>query len=626
MSHPLPHDTLAPRAPRRGAFAALLAAAGLLAATAASATTYYVSTSGSDSNNGTSVSTPWRTIGKATATMVAGDQVRISPGTYSETLTPQSNGTSSNRITYMGDLANPSGVAVSGLRFSGQDYVSIKGMQFASEILIQAATSGNSSDRDSLLYCKGLSGISLAGATWCVVANCSIGQGGPNDKLNISNYANSVTQYCTLQDNNFNFATVSGGNAMTGYYMQNNRFIRNRYKLTLLPGAADTHLNTLYRTHNNTWIDCHYDITNLAGFEVYMLNQRDSSSFNVWSRDTFTVNPASTMTVKCEFATSGAYPNTVNHNTYLNCFFQVDGILGYQDWTFADRFENNVFVFKQAFQPKGDSIVFIHNTFYNATGGRVWSAAQNDVSRTTISGNLFYGTGSASNGHVAYSDIASNVANDNLFYATGNDPANAVYSISSSRTSAVGSGTLWCTTYGKDCASSWADPQLRTASWNAPDLRPASGSPAYATHWPGGYAGAFPESSLQGDVTPPAAISNLAVSQPQPNSLLLTWTAPGDDGSTGLAAAYDIRWSTSPINASNFSTATPFTAVPDPFLAGQTQTYVALGLQPATPYWFAIRTRDESSNWSDISNVATGTTGAADTTPPAAINDLGATP
>jgi hypothetical protein len=29
--------------------------------------TYYVSTTGSDSNNGTTVSTPWRTIGKAIA-------------------------------------------------------------------------------------------------------------------------------------------------------------------------------------------------------------------------------------------------------------------------------------------------------------------------------------------------------------------------------------------------------------------------------------------------------------------------------------------------------------------------------------------------------------------------------
>src|ERR1051325_7473065 len=50
------------------------------------ATTYYVSTSGSDGNNGTSLSTPWRTINKAAQTMVAGDTVYIRGGTYRESV------------------------------------------------------------------------------------------------------------------------------------------------------------------------------------------------------------------------------------------------------------------------------------------------------------------------------------------------------------------------------------------------------------------------------------------------------------------------------------------------------------------------------------------------------------
>ena len=35
----------------------------------------------------------------------------------------------------------------------------------------------------------------------------------------------------------------------------------------------------------------------------------------------------------------------------------------------------------------------------------------------------------------------------------------------------------------------------------------------------------------------------------------LIWTSPGDDGYTGVAAAYDIRYSTTPIDDSNFGRA-----------------------------------------------------------------------
>ena len=41
--------------------------------------------------------------------------------------------------------------------------------------------------------------------------------------------------------------------------------------------------------------------------------------------------------------------------------------------------------------------------------------------------------------------------------------------------------------------------------------------------------------SAGGDTTAPAAVSNLATSDPTSNSITLSWTAPGDDGSTGTA-------------------------------------------------------------------------------------------
>ena len=82
-----------------------------------------------------------------------------------------------------------------------------------------------------------------------------------------------------------------------------------------------------------------------------------------------------------------------------------------------------------------------------------------------------------------------------------------------------------------------------------------------------------------GRTTPPAAVTNLAVGTRTQTSLL-TWTAVGDDGSTGTATTYDLRYSTSPITAANFGSATPVTGEPAPKTAGQAETLTVTGLDP----------------------------------------------
>lgn len=59
---------------------------------------------GSDTNNGTSPETAWKTIGKACSTLVAGDKVYIKPGTYREQMNPANAGSSGNEIQYVGDI------------------------------------------------------------------------------------------------------------------------------------------------------------------------------------------------------------------------------------------------------------------------------------------------------------------------------------------------------------------------------------------------------------------------------------------------------------------------------------------------------------------------------------------
>jgi hypothetical protein len=126
--------------------------------------------------------------------------------------------------------------------------------------------------------------------------------------------------------------------------------------------------------------------------------------------------------------------------------------------------------------------------------------------------------------------------------------------------------------------------------------------------------------STSGDTTPPAAIASLTVTGTTGNSISIRWNAPGDDGATGTASSYDIRYSTSNITNGNWSSATQVTGEPTPAAAGTQQNFTITGLSGSQTYYIAIRTTDDSGNVSTLSNVVNGTT--VDSVPPAAVRDL----
>lgn len=101
-------------------------------------------------------------------------------------------------------------------------------------------------------------------------------------------------------------------------------------------------------------------------------------------------------------------------------------------------------------------------------------------------------------------------------------------------------------------------------------------------------------------------------------AVILTWTAPGDDGNTGTAAVYDVRYATDSATVANWSNATQATGEPVPRVAGTTETF-QLNL-PNGVYWFAIRARDEVGNQSPMSNIAYKA--QVDAVAPSAITDL----
>ena len=127
------------------------------------------------------------------------------------------------------------------------------------------------------------------------------------------------------------------------------------------------------------------------------------------------------------------------------------------------------------------------------------------------------------------------------------------------------------------------------------------------------------------DTTAPAAVTNLTATAIGRNQLTLTWTATGDDGSTGTATTCNIRYSTSPISDATFAAAAALTGLPTPKASGSAETFTVTGLQPGTTYYFAMKVADEVPNWSALSNLLQVTTLPPDVTPPAAVTDLSVT-
>jgi hypothetical protein len=113
--------------------------------------------------------------------------------------------------------------------------------------------------------------------------------------------------------------------------------------------------------------------------------------------------------------------------------------------------------------------------------------------------------------------------------------------------------------------------------------------------------------------------------------IVLQWTAPKADGSTGTAAAYEIRYASVTANSPALSetrfwltaSVTDFIAVPAPSSAGATEHLTLTGLERGATYYFAIRARSSWEGWGYLSPGAT-TWAQVDAVAPGPIMNLDA--
>ncbi|MBC7247147.1 MAG: VCBS repeat-containing protein [Actinobacteria bacterium] len=145
-------------------------------------------------------------------------------------------------------------------------------------------------------------------------------------------------------------------------------------------------------------------------------------------------------------------------------------------------------------------------------------------------------------------------------------------------------------------------------AWRTPA---EAGAPA---DWPACGHDAWNTGCLETDARGPAGVADLAA-VPVPGvaggiGVRLTWTAAGDDGYTGTAMCYEIRYLDRPLDGNNWNEGIPLlVGKPMPAQAGTREEMVVEGPlfsfgDGERTYYFTLQARDEAGNLSPLSNLA----------------------
>ena len=115
-----------------------------------------------------------------------------------------------------------------------------------------------------------------------------------------------------------------------------------------------------------------------------------------------------------------------------------------------------------------------------------------------------------------------------------------------------------------------------------------------------------------GSDIPPADITDLATAGGAgSNSVQLTWTAPGADGYSEPATAYDMRLATFKFTSAQWSSLTRVTGISAPGNPGTQESFTLTGLNPSTTYYVAVRGVDSFNVLSQVFNIINFTTASA---------------
>ncbi|MEO5618555.1 MAG: fibronectin type III domain-containing protein [Candidatus Eisenbacteria bacterium] len=586
----------------------------------------------------------------------AGDVVRVRPGIYTTAPDPAVSGTPTARITYVGNLAIPDAALVSTTMTLKRKYITVKGMSFSTSVYFDRLSSspGQCAQFDSLAYANVYHSLGMNQAKDCMayMVNVTSGLG----RFTMTTPATPVADWTTPERDTIRRCTFHLGEQVTdGYHIVQFRGVTNcvidsnQVNIQMAPNLVnEIDPFIAFYMRNSEFKDNRWRVKHSGGNHLF--RWRDSTMFNRVHRDSIILFGSGNL----RFAPSsaGSYVGTTTQNyfngLYVKCSTNPsDYALYYQNGMRRDTLINCVVIdslgkaFTNGQVEKGTSLIdhctFVGNSKWGVAetvaGVNQWGAQWATDGRLVFTNNLIYqlnagGAGSESGKSWVFSSSSDQlVSNGNLYFLPGISPSRAiVWSVNGTNPSYVapGPGSSWANTYGRDVNSFWGSPRFLDSTFTNFDPRPGTGSFAIGRALDGTAIGARQPSGPDG--TPPSSISNLNATEIYDNKIWLTWSSPGDDGAVGVAQIYDLRYSASPINATNFAAASAVSPQPTPLPSGSAQSYLVPGLSPGVTYYFAIRTRDDAGNWSAISNVRQAMTTSADLRAPAAVQDLMATP
>lgn len=589
----------------------------------------------------------------ANANAQPGDVIRLAAGTYTVSTNPARSGTAAARITYVGNLANPAAVVVTPMTLTRR-YVTIKGVRFNGDFALDRVDAANYAQYDSVGWCEVVDDFGVNGAKDNVVYKVNVTSG--NGHFTMAVPSVPVAAFTIPERNTIRRCVMNLGMQQTyGTHVvmikgaQRCVVDSNQFYITLSAAiSAETDPLIAFYMKWCVFKDNKWRVHSMHNAD-HLFRWRDSTMFNRIYRDTMIFTGYN---VRFAPSSSGSWEGTTDQNYIEGLYLKKscinsDVALFYQNGSRRDTLKNCVVIDSvgKAFQclsiENGTTLVdhctFVGNSRWGVvefpcgigTFGNSWPAG----GRLVFTNNLIYAVrqgGGGSDASISWQFSASNndlTSNRNLYFIPGQANTRAIrYAVNTgaAQFSAPGAAQPFFAAYGEDGNSLWADPVFANNSFTGFDPALQPGSPAIGAGSNGSDIGA--KGSAGVDVTPPAQVTNLAFSSILDISVVLGWTAPGDNGTSGTATNYDLRYATFPITAANFATATPVAPQPVPLLGGTLQSYVLFGLARSTTYYVALRTLDDSGNWSAVSNVPSATTSATDMIAPSAVDDLNASP
>jgi len=569
------------------------------------AITYYVGNDGDDSNNGTSTETPWQHLSKActTSAISAGDTIFIMGGVYSEQRTTHcfyENQLSPARDMWDGPML---------IDFDGSEGNEIVYKAFPDSSRPVIDGSGSMSIACCLYACSYivLDGLefknSFKGGIYIV-------PDGPQ------NACHNVTIKNCVSDSNYvgNGDQDQNGGGIFFQWVLGGEEQHSNITIT----ACTLFSNRSFENHNASGIHC-YDTKNCifeynVMYDHPMVGELPGNGICFKEGDTLYQNNTSHDSL------------IIRYNTIYDCARGIRGN-GYDIWI-----HNNVIYDIQwaAIIYEGTAIAndarhqVYNNTIYNCgagirlsihageTGWIYEPASWNNIVVDSYGSDGWYNA-LAKSWYTMSCDSFSDLWSDYNCYWNSDGHAD-LYCLQHATNPHTGTAytltewqALWADSTQKNGEHSLNQYPvfMDTTVAGGYNLRLATGSPC-AVSGRGGdflpYMGAYPPGS---DSTPPGTIEDLnAIPGDEHGEIILTWTAPGDDGYIGLTDHYVIKYSTTDISESNWTEVLSILNPPQPLSPGGS-TYFAFDTHEDGHYYYiAMKAYDEVGNVSDLSNVA----------------------